>query len=655
MHGTLQSLLMLLGVTVLTVALARQFRLPSMLAYLTVGVVAGPHGAAFFAESEQVAAFAEFGIVFLMFSIGLEFSLARLNSMRRLVFGFGGGQVLITLLGTMAVTMFYYAQDWRIGFAIGAACAMSSTAIVSKLLAERLELHSQAGRQTMAVLLFQDLAVVPFLIILPVLAKDSSNLVQTLSLAATQAAGVLLLMVFLGQKLMRRWFDAVAQRKSSELFMLNVLLVVVGLSWLTSAFGLSLALGAFVGGMLISETPYRHQVEADIRPFRDVLLGLFFVTIGMMLDLAYVLRHWPAVLLALLLLVVAKGVVVMLLTRVLRNTLEVSLRTSAQLAQGGEFGLVLLSLGNAARLLPAEVFQSTMAALLLSMFIAPLLIARVSSIGQRLSVGEFAHRAEVIHQIAVRSMDVRDHVILCGFGRTGQSLARFLDREQIPFIALDVDNVRIQQAQDAGENVVFGNADRSEVLIAAGIGRARAVVVTFGDQPSTEKALHAISALRPGLPVIVRARDDSQVEHLKSLGASEVVPEVLEGGLMLATQMLAQLGVPVERTMAQVRALRAERYDSMRTFYRGESDRQLRQSGEKLALVVAPQAWAVGRPLGELALASLGIVVEAVRRRGLRVEQPDETMLVLADDVLILVGAREKLTAAERRVLVGAA
>jgi CPA2 family monovalent cation:H+ antiporter-2 len=653
MHGTLQSLLLLLGATVLAVALARHFRWPSMLAYLAVGITVGPHGAAFFAESEQVSAFAEFGVVFLMFSIGLEFSLARLKVMRRMVFGLGGGQVLITLLGTMAVAIIYFAQDWKIGFAIGAACAMSSTAIVSKLLADRLELHSLPGRQTMAVLLFQDLAVVPFLIILPALGRDSGNLVYTLSLAATQAAAVLLLMVFFGQKLMRRWFDAVAQRKSSELFMLNVLLVVVGLSWLTAVFGLSLALGAFVGGMLISETPYRHQVEADIRPFRDVLLGLFFVTIGMMLDIDYVARHLPAVLLAMTLLVLAKGSVVMLLTRAMHNTLEVGLRTSVQLAQGGEFGLVLLGLANATRLLPVDVFQVTMAAMLLSMFVAPLLIARVANLGRQLSVGEFAHRAEVIHEVAVRSMDVRDHVILCGFGRTGQSLARFLEREQIPFIALDVDTARIHQAQVAGENVVFGNADRREVLTAAGIKRARAVVVTFGDQASAEKALNAINSLHPSLPVIVRAQDDSQIEYLKALGASEVVPEVLEGGLMLATQMLAHLGVPVERTMEQVRVLRAERYVSMRAFYRSENVRLLRQSEEKLALVVEPQIYAVGRRLGELALAELGVVVEAVRRRGMRAEQPDETTIVQANDVLILVGSRQHLSAAERRLLTG--
>ena len=248
MTHSLEPLLFLLAATVLAVALSRVLRLPSMLAYLTVGIVLGPHGGGLFAENEQVSGFAEFGVVFLMFSIGLEFSLARLKAMRRLVFGLGGGQVMLTLLGAMFVTVFYFGQDWRVGFAIGAACAMSSTAIVSKLLAERLELHSLPGRQTMSVLLFQDLAVVPFLIALPALGRNPDALAETLLLSALQAAVLLMIMIFFGQRLMRRWFDTVAARKSPELFMLNVLLIVIGLSWLTSVVGLSLALGAFVGG-----------------------------------------------------------------------------------------------------------------------------------------------------------------------------------------------------------------------------------------------------------------------------------------------------------------------------------------------------------------------------------------------------------------------
>lgn len=331
----LSSVLLLLTLGVAFVALARALRLPSLLAYLSIGMLLGPHGLGLLVETEQTSDVAEFGVVFLMFSIGLEFSLSRLFSMRHLVFGLGGAQVLITLGGTVLVTLLVYGQDWRVGVAVGAACAMSSTAIVSKVLSERLELHSQAGRQTMAVLLFQDLAVVPLLILIPALGARSEHLGEALSIAMGQAALVLVAMVLVGQRLVGRWFNAIARMKSAELSMLNVLWIVVGLSFLTFHAGLSMALGAFIGGMLIAETLYRHQVEADIRPFRDVFLGLFFVTIGMLLDLPYVLRNLPAVLLALVLLILAKAGVVLVLGLIKRNSPEVALRTAFQLAQGG--------------------------------------------------------------------------------------------------------------------------------------------------------------------------------------------------------------------------------------------------------------------------------------------------------------------------------
>ncbi|MQY50616.1 potassium transporter [Rhodocyclus tenuis] len=664
MPAALQSLLVLLASAVAALALARVLRLPSMLAYLSVGIALGPHGAAYFAENEQVSSVAEFGIVFLMFSIGLEFSLSRLKAMRHMVFGLGAAQLLVTLAGTMAVTIFFYGQEWRVGFAIGAACAMSSTAIVAKLLSERLELHSRPGQQTMAVLLFQDLAVAPLLIVLAALGKGPEALAETLTLAMAQTVLVLAVIVLVGQRLIRRWFDLVAGHKSPELFMLNVLLVVVGLSLATSAAGLSLALGAFLGGMLIAETPYRHQVEADIRPFRDVLLGLFFVTVGMMLDLGFVLAHLPQVLMALALFIGAKGGLMLLLTLLLRNPLDVGLRTAAQLAQAGEFGLVLLQLASDSRLLPADAFQVTIAAMLLSMFLAPFLIARAAHVGKRLSGSEFAHRAEAIHDIAVHAMDIREHVIVCGYGRTGQSVARFLSREQIPFIALDIDTQRFRQAQDEGENVVFGAADRREVLMAAGIARARAVVITYAEQPATEAVLDLLRSVRPEVPVIVRTQDDTQIDRLKSLGATEVVPEVVEGSLMLAAHTLSQLGVPIERAIQQVRATRAERYASLRAFYRSESDRQRdrqsadgdalrRQIPERLSVVVEAQSYAVGRSLADLDLGRFGVSVDALRRGGVRGDDPDPATRVLGADVLVLVGATENLSRAEQLLHAG--
>ena len=567
MHSNLLSILLLLSAAVGAVALARRFRLPSMLAYLTIGIALGPHGLGLLAESAEVDGFAEFGVVFLMFSIGLEFSLKRLQAMRTLVFGFGSAQMALTALGTGLVTVLAYGQGWKSGVAVGLAVAMSSTAIVARMLSERIELHSRSGRQTMGVLLFQDLAVAPCLILLPALAAAGDDLLPSLALAAVQAVAALALLVWLGQRLLGRILDAAAQYKSNELLVLTTLWIVVGLAFLTARSGLSMALGAFVGGMLISETAYRHHVEADIRPFRDILLGLFFVTVGMMLDIRHVLANADQLLLAVILLIGGKTAVMLLITRVAKTPLVTSLRTAAQLAQAGEFGLVLIEFAHQLQLISVSAFQITLSAMLLSMFIAPFLIERAARLSGDMGRGDWSHKAAVIHDIAVHSLDLGQHVVICGYGRTGERIAEFLGIENIPFIALDVDPQRIAAARAQGINVVFGNADRPEVLQAAGVARARAVVVSYADSHSAERVLRVVRGTRPEIPIVVRTADDRDVARLKSAGATEVIPEVLEGSLLIAAETLVQAGIPMNRAILHVRAARAERYASLREFY----------------------------------------------------------------------------------------
>ncbi|MCO5098368.1 MAG: cation:proton antiporter [Rhodocyclaceae bacterium] len=566
MYEGLRTVLILLTAAVLVVALARALRLPSMLAYLAIGIVVGPHALGWLPASEQTSRLAEFGVVFLMFSIGLEFSLPRLIAMRWQVFGLGGVQVVVTMLATMAIAHFGDIP-WQGGLALGAAFAMSSTAIVAKLLAERLDLHSSSGRRTMSVLLFQDIAVVPLLIMIPALA-DTSRLGATLGTALLQAALLLALVVVLGRPVLQRLFDVVARRKSSELFMLNVLWLIVGMSFLTEHFGLSMSLGAFLGGMLISETLYRHQVEADIRPFRDVLLGLFFVTIGAMLDLTVVWQRIEWVALVLAGLVLGKGLLILLVTRLSGADFSVAFRTAAQLAQAGEFGFVLLTLASASHLLTPEVSQPSLAGMLLSMLMAPILIERARHWSARMTKDEWMQRATALQEVAAQASGIGEHAIVCGYGRTGQSIARFLVREKIPFIALDTDAHRVQQAVQAGESVVFGDADRREVLVAAGLDRARVVIVTYADVPSAIKVLGIVRQRRPDLPVVVRAADDSHLDELKRAGADEVVPEVLEGSLMLAVQTLTRLGIPLERALADVQEVRTKRYRALQERFR---------------------------------------------------------------------------------------
>ncbi|MEO8629663.1 MAG: monovalent cation:proton antiporter-2 (CPA2) family protein, partial [Betaproteobacteria bacterium] len=375
MHTTLELVLILLATAVFVVVLFRQLRLPALIGYLLVGILIGPHALGWVEDNEGTRYLADFGVVFLMFSVGLEFSLPKLVTMRQAVFGLGAAQVAATTLLVIGLCL-AIGLPWRTGLVLGGALTMSSTAILAKMLAERSELNSQHGRAVIGVLLFQDLAVVPFLILIPALAQPPQEIATQLAIALLKAAIVLAVVLYIGQRLLRPWFHLVARQKSPELFMLNLLLFTLGLAWATGRAGLSLALGAFLAGMLISETEYRYQVEQDIRPFQDVLMGLFFVTIGMQLDPAEVLRHLPAVVAVLAGLLLIKFAVIGGLGRLLGIDPGTAMRSGLLLCAAGEFGLVLLSLAANSKLLAPDVMQIVLAAMILSMLIAPFIIEK---------------------------------------------------------------------------------------------------------------------------------------------------------------------------------------------------------------------------------------------------------------------------------------
>ncbi len=656
MNDSLQLLLILLAVAVLVVVLFRSLHLPAMLGYLIVGVLIGPHALGWIPDAPETRHLAEFGVVFLMFSIGLEFSLARLRAMQRLVFGLGTAQVVATMLLVMLTSLFFD-LGWAAGLALGGIMAMSSTAIVSKMLVERAELNTPHGQKIMGVLLFQDLAVVPLIILIPALASQDGNLSSTLAYAALKAILVLTALLTFGQRLLRPWFHLVARQKSSELFMLNVLLFTLGLAWVTEQSGLSMALGAFVAGMLISETEYRYQVEEDIKPFRDVLLGLFFVTIGMMLDMQALIDGWAWILLLLLILVPFKALVVALLVRAFSGDWGPALRTGLGLAQAGEFGFVLLTLTGGANLLPHDVMQNVLAAMLVSMMIAPFLIQHAEAIVRRISPEEWMNSAMQMHQIAVQSMSTNRHVIICGYGRSGQALAAFLKNEKVNFIALDLDSRRVHEASASGERVVYGDAAKHEVLQAAGLMRAKALVITYDDKHSALRILRHIQQDRPDMPVIVRTSDDSNVEVLKKAGATEVVAEVLEGSVMLASQALLMAGIPLSRVVRRVQEARAKRYSMFSGYLRTPRD-EIGEETDSIqprfqSVMLQEQDRAVGMRLGDLKFSELNIEVNGVRRHNLLGSEPSDDMLLRAGDVLMLLGQPMMLEAAEKRLRQG--
>lgn len=664
---TLHSLVLLLAVAVVTVVACRKFKLPPMLGYLLVGMLIGPFALGFIQSSEQASHLAEYGIVFLMFTLGLEFNLAKLNAMRRVVFGLGTAQVGAVLV-VIAAAVMLTGLDWRAGLVLGAAAAMSSTAMVSKLLSDRGELNAPHGQNAIGILLFQDLAVVPFLIIIPALSLPDGNvtipfinlqidqLLFALFLATIKIIFVLVILLSLGQKIMRPWFNLVAKQHANELFMINILLVTLGTAWLTEEAGLSLALGAFLAGMLIAETEYRYQVEDDIRPFRDLLLGLFFVTVGMNLNFSILLTEWGMVLISLLLLGPVKIAIIAGLARLFGNTPGSAWRTGFALGQGGEFAFVLLALIAQGGLVPSPILQATTAGVILSMMITPLLIQHSDKIVLRLASSEWMNLSANLHNIAVRSMAANGHVILCGFGRSGQSLSRILSQEDIHFFALDLDPEKVKEAASAGESVVFGDAAKREVLIAAGLMRARAIIVTYSDTHSAMKILELAHQLRPEIPVIVRTQDDSDIDLLKNAGAAEVVSEVMEGSLMLASHTMMLLGVPLNKVIRRIRDVRETRYQLIRGFYRGaneDGDESERQQPRLHTLQLTQNAHAIGYTIAELQLEQFDVEIRSIRRRNTRPFQPEPDFQLSNGDVLVLLGEQENLAAAEMLLLQG--
>lgn len=654
MATTLELVLVLLAAGVAMLVLCRTLNLPPLLGYLAVGITIGPHALGWIPDTKEARELAEFGVVFLMFSIGLEFSLPKLFQMRRTVFGFGLAQVLLTLAAGLAASV-ALGLGWKAGVVLGGALAMSSTAIVIRMLSERMQIETPHGREIVGVLLFQDLAVVPLLIVIPALAQGEADLAERLAIALLKAAAVLVVLLFIGHKLTRSWFHVVAARRSHELFILNVLLITLGLAWVTDTAGLSLALGAFLAGMLIAETEYRYQVEDDIKPFREVLLGLFFVTVGMMLDPRVVWENLALVMFLLAVPVVFKFALVAALARAFRASPGTALRAGLALSQAGEFGLVIIALATGLALLERELTQIVIASMLLSMFATPFLLHWSDRLVLRWSSSEWMLRSLELHRIAAQSLATEQHVIVCGYGRAGQRIAHLFEREGLRYVALDLDPDRVRDAAAAGEPVVYGDAARREALVAAGVTRAAAMVVSFADLPVALKVLRHARGLNPAMPVIVRTRDDAEHDRLIAAGATEVVPETFESSLMLASHVMVLLGVPLRRVVKRIRDVQEHRYSLLRGFFHGSSDARADEEREPRlhSVELTAGSHAIGKSIADLELAADAVSVSAIRRRDSRIMQPSQETALQEGDVVVLLGAPEQLGAAELRLLRG--
>ncbi len=655
-NGALVSLLILLASSVLVVTGFKRMKLPPIVGYLAVGMVLGSQ-AFNVTGSDTMHVLAEFGVVFLVFTLGLEFSFPRMMAMRYEVFGLGGAQMVLTTLAIGCVAWLLGAP-LPVAVLLGGALAMSSTAIVVRQLTEQLEVNKPHGRLAVGILLFQDLAFVPLLALESALHGDVGFNASAVASAVLRASIALLFVIAAGRWLLRPLLQEIAHARSTEVFTLTVLLVALTSAWATDAAGLSMALGAFLAGMMLAETEYRHQIEVVIRPFRDILLGLFFITVGTLLDLNLLVERLWLVLLLVVLLQLCKAVVVTVLARKLAGSWPVAMQTGLVIAQGGEFGFALLTLSLNDRLIGNDVIQPLLAATVLSMVISPFLIRHNLHLVERLFRNETHEPNELERELAAaHDVATRNHVILCGFGRVGQNLARALERHGYEYIALDMDPKRVQQARQAGDPVVYGDAVDLEILQAVGLETCSVLVISFADAPLALRILRSVRSLNANVPVLVRTQDDSRLDELQVAGATEVVPETLEASLMLMSHMLLLLDMPVSRVVKTVGDIRDNRYTMLRRIFRKEDARPLDDTHslrEELRTVVLPRhAFAIGRSLDDLKLDAVEVSVNAIRRDGIVGRQPAPDTVFREGDVVVLYGTPEAIARGESLLLMG--
>jgi CPA2 family monovalent cation:H+ antiporter-2 len=650
--------LIVLGASVLVVALARRVGLPTILGYVVAGGLLGPHALGWFGASDTSRLLAELGVVFLLFTLGLEFSWPRMVAMRREVFGVGAAQMLLTSLLVAVIAMLLGVAALP-AIAVGGAVAVSSTAIILQQLTEQDELNRSHGRMAFSVLLFQDLAFVPFLVLAGALSAGQLDFSLSSILTATGLAVLAVAIVVLsGRFLLRPLLHEMAHSRLRELFTLAVLGVVLGAAWVSHAAGVSMATGAFLAGMMLAETEYRHQVEAVIRPFRDILLGLFFISVGMMLDLSVLQKQWLVIALIVISLWLLKTTLMWLIARVAGLSPTKALRAAIVLGSGGEFGIAILTILIQGSVLDPLIAQPLLVALVLSMVGAPLILRYNRRLAEWwVSTPATAPAPLPNPTDMLAGLAGREHVIICGFGRVGQHVSRVLQMQGFEYIAMDLDPQRVRSARGAGLPVMYGDAADEAMLQEVGIRRASAIIVSFAAPDVALKIVASVRRVRSEVPILVRAEDDRQLLTLQGAGATEVVPDTFESSLMLAAHALQLLGQPPAEVLQSIESMRTQRYQQLRGLWVGEGERVAEADGlaveEIRTIVLPPQAWAVGRPIAELAERESGVTVNAVRRHGIAGAEPQPNLRLQAGDEVILAGLPPELERAEKILLTG--
>ena len=644
-------ILALMTLSAALIGLFKRIGLPSILAYLVAGIIVGPHLIGMVQYTETMHMAAEVGIVLLLFTLGLEFSLAKLIAMRGLVFGFGGGQMVVTTL-IFAAIAWMFGESIAAAFILGGILALSSTAVVIKHIDEQGRLNTRRSQLAIAVLLFQDLAVVPLLIIIPLLSTGDQSIASAIALALFKGVIAVAVLLSIGKWLLPIVYNEIARTRNDELFVLTTLLIAILAAGATYSFGLSMALGAFLAGMMLSESQYRHQLEADIRPFRDILMGIFFVTIGMQINLQLLLAEWFWLLMALVSVMSIKALIVRLLAIFKRIDTNDAWAVGIKLAQIGEFSFVLAALALENNVLSEYQANMIVAVGAISMAITPWLIDRSDLIAMAL--------AKPVEPSMLPDSVNREKgadVLILGFGRVGQSLAKMLKLEGLSYVVVDNDPIRVQESRAAGIEIFYGDASNKSVVKHAIGDTTKLSIITFDNHELAKAVINTLKNLSEQMQVIVRTRKDYHSDELYVAGALQVVPEVQEGSLMLISQVLHYAGIPMSRVLKRVLNERKKGYVHMHGFYPGETTEITFDNKDKLeflhAVVITEKAFANNKLLSELELNKKRVDIVALRRDRQEIENPSEDTRLQSNDVLVISGKPRRVERIEKYLLDG--
>lgn len=641
----LQDLLVLLLASVPIAFIFNRLRLPTIVGFMITGVLIGPYGLRLIRDVEAIEVLAEIGVVLLLFTIGLEFSLRRIVEMKRLVLLGGGLQVILTVLLVSAIA-YFLGRPIRQAMFFGFLFALSSTAIVLKSYIDRAEIDAPHGRAGVGILLFQDLSIVPMMLMIPILGGAQGTSPGKIAVTLGLAFGAIAIIIFAARSLVPYLLFHIVRLRSPEVFIISVVLLSLGTSWLTAQFGLSLALGAFIAGMVLSESEYSHQIVADILPFRDVFNSLFFISIGMLLSVSALYTDLFTVLGWVLALTIGKALLVLAVVRLLGYSLRVSTMTAIGLAQVGEFSFILAKAGLPDGLLSAVDYQRFLAASILSMIATPFLIKAAPRIGYALQsvLAPGSLLEPTVTGFSASESDMRGHVIIIGYGLNGRNLAKVLRKTLVPYLVMELNAEAVRTARDEGERIVYGDATRKEILHHIGLEHARILVLAISDPIATRRTVWLARQMNPNIHIIVRTRYMSEMPDLQQLGANEVIPEEFETSIQIFSRVLREYGIARNVIQRQIEAIRSEGYQLLRlpslpVVDMSEISEALKSASTE-TIIVEADSIAIGKTIGELKLRrATGVTIIAITHNGHTDINPGPETKIHADDVLVLLGS----------------